>query len=190
MARIVAGVFDDQRSADGAVDSLRALGFSDEDFDSFVLNPPGRHNALPLGGDEDADAQARGSDHSALKGAAVGSAIGVVAGALATPIVGPVGLVGGLAAGAYAGSLAGALNGMGDGRKDADGAPVQSLRPFGVLLAVNTEIAADEDRVLDTLYDHGARMIERAQGEWRDGHWIDFDPVAPPQAIEFEAKGT
>lgn len=188
MTRIVAAVFDDQQSADSAAAALRALGFGDDDVDAFVLNPPGRHHALPLGGDEDEDAQARQGDRGALTGAAVGSAIGGVAGALAMPVVGPIGVVGGLAAGAYAGSLAGALNAMGEGRRDADGAPVASLRPFGVMLAVNTDIAADEERVLDTLYDHGARMLERSHGEWRDGHWIDFDPVAPPEHIDFEAK--
>ena len=165
MTRIVAAVFDDSAAANAATDALRRLGFGAGDVDEFVLNPPGRHHTLPLGGDEESDAQAKGSDHGAITGAAVGGAIGAVAGALATPVIGPIGLAGGLAAGAYAGSLAGALNAMGDGHHAADGAVVAPLRPSGIMLAVNADIAADEERILDTLYDYGARMIERAEGE-------------------------
>ncbi len=182
MSRIAAAVFNDQPAADDAMTAIAALGVAAGDVETFVVNPPGRHGTLAMGGDEDADADARPGDRGALKGAAVGSAVGVVAGALAIPIIGPIGLAGGLAAGAYAGALAGALNVMGI-QRDAP-----SLRPAGVLVAVNLDHSSNDDAILDVMYDSGAQMIERAQGEWNDGHWADFDPVAHPQHVDFEEK--
>jgi hypothetical protein len=180
MSRIAAAVFADQSSAEQAINALSGLGVASRDVETFVINPPGHHNRLPFGGDEDADSDARPGDRGALKGAAVGSAVGLAAGALAIPVIGPIGLAGGLAAGAYAGALAGALNSMGE-RTDES-----SLRPFGVMVAVNLDHARNDEKVLDVMYDSGAQMIERAQGEWEDGHWSDFDPVAHPQHVDFE----
>ena len=179
MARIAAAVFADQSTANQAMAALAGLGIGADDVDTFVINPPGRHHALPLGGDEAADDDARPGDRGALKGAAVGGAVGVVAGALATPIVGPAALAGGVAAGAYAGALAGALASM--GRREEPAA-----RPFGVMVTVNLDHARNDDPVLDALYDGGAQMIERAQGEWHDGRWVDFDPVGHPHPIGVE----
>ena len=111
------------------------------------MNPPGRHHGLPLGGDEDADAKAEGGDNGALTGAAIGSAVGAVAGIAATPLVGPIAIAGGAAAGAYAGSLAGAVNKMGDET------PAPETRPAGVMVAVNTDSAEDEEVAIDLLRD-------------------------------------
>lgn len=180
MSRIAAAVFADQSSADQALCALSGLGIGTADVEAFIVNPLGRHDRLPMGGDEGADSDARAGDRGALQGVAVGSAVGVVAGALATPMFGPMGLAGGLAAGAYAGALAGALRSMGERRDEP------SLRPFGVMVAVNLDHTRSDDRVLDVMYDHGAQMIERAQGEWQHGHWTDFDPVAHPQHVDFE----
>jgi hypothetical protein len=178
MARIAAAVFADQSSAERAMAALTALGVADADVERFVVNPPGRHNHLPLGGDEDADDDAKPGDRGALAGAAVGSAVGGVAGVLAASIIGPAGIAGGIAAGAYTGALAGALNSM--GRR-----PEPAVRPYGVMVAVNLDRVDDGEEVLDVLYDGGAEMIEQAQGEWRNGHWADFDPVAHPQHVDF-----
>jgi hypothetical protein len=180
MSRIAAAVFADQSSAEQAINALSGLGVESRDVETFVINPPGHHNQLPYGGDEDADSDARPGDRGALKGAAVGSAVGLAAGALAIPVIGPIGLAGGFAAGAYAGALAGALNSMGERTAEP------SLRPFGVMVAVNLVLARNDEKVLDVMYDSGAQMIERAQGEWADGHWSDFDPVAHPQHVDFE----
>ena len=46
----------------------------------------------------------------------------------------------------------------------------------------------DEDVALGVLRHAGARMLEWARGEWRDGHWADFDPVAAPQRVEYPAS--
>ena len=177
MTRIVAGVFDDERAATAAAHELRDAGFQAGDLDQFALNPPGRHDALPLGGDEDADRKARGGDKGAVKGAVIGTAVGAVAGLAATPLVGPLAIAGGAAAGAYAGSLAGAVDKMGDGH------PAPETRPAGVMVAVNTE-AQNDELAVGVLRSSAARMIERAEGAWRNGKWVDFDPVRPPDVVE------
>ena len=181
MAQIVAGVFDDEQSATAAAHDLRSAGFEAADLDQFVLNPPGRHNRLPLGGDEDADAKAEGGDKGALTGAAIGTAVGAVAGLAAVPLVGPVAIAGGAAAGAYAGSLAGAVNKMGDDE------PAPELRPAGVMVAVNADSVEDEEIAIDLFRDRGAQMIERADGAWHDGKWVDFDPVSVPVILDSHA---
>ncbi len=182
MTRIVAGVFDNEQAATAAARELRGAGFAAGDLDQFALNPPGRRDVLPLGGDEDADPKAEGGDSGAAKGAAIGTVVGAVAGLAAAPIVGPLGIAGAAAAGAYAGSLAGGVNRMGD-----DG-PRAPPRPAGVMVAVNAEMSEDEEVAVDLLRDHGARLIERAEGVWRDGKWTDFDPVRAPDVVELHPR--
>ena len=87
-------------------------------------------------------------------------------------------MAGGAAAGAYAGSLAGAVQKMGDDT------PAPTPRPAGVMVAVNAGTPEDCEVAIDVLRERGARMIERAQGEWRGGKWIDFDPVRVPDIVE------
>lgn len=181
MAQIVAGVFDDEQSATAVTRELHEAGFDAGSLDQFALNPPGRHHGLPLGGDQDADPKAEGGEGGAVTGAAIGTAVGAVAGLAATPLVGPIAIAGGAAAGAYAGSLAGAVNRMGDDR------PAAAPRPAGVMVAVNTDSAEDEELAVDLMRDRGARMIERAEGSWRNGKWTDFDPVSAPDIIETRA---
>ena len=183
MSTIVAGVFETEAAAKRAADQLRLAGFERGDLDQFVLSPPGRHHTLPLGGDEEADPNAKEGGAGAATGAAIGSALGAVAGVVATPLLGPAAIPGGLAAGAYVGSLAGAMNSMSDAPRSTD--PV--TRPAGVMLAVNTEFGEDEEVAVDLMREAGARMIERADGAWRDGRWLDFDPVKPPQVVEQKA---
>jgi hypothetical protein len=43
---------------------------------------------------------------------------------------------------------------------------------------------ATEQRIVDTLRAQGAADIEEAEGEWRDGDWVDFNPVAKPKLVE------
>jgi len=38
--------------------------------------------------------------------------------------------------------------------------------------------------VIATLRAEGAADIEQAHGEWRDGDWPDFNPVAAPRRVE------
>jgi hypothetical protein len=179
MTQIVAGLFDDEQSATAAAHELRNAGFDAANLDQFVLNPPGRHDAFPLGGDEDADPNAEGAEGGAAKGAAIGTAVGAVAGLAATPLIGPIAIAGAAAAGAYAGSLAGAMNKMGDADDN-----VREPRPAGVMVAVNTDSPEDEEVAIDLLRDRGARLIERAEGSWRNGKWMDFDPVKAPDMVD------
>jgi hypothetical protein len=183
MTQIVAGVFDDEQAATSAAHELRSAGFDAADLDQFSLRPPGQHQGLPGGGDEPVDPKAKGGDAGAVKGAAVGTVVGAVAGLAATPVLGPIAVAGGAAAGAYAGSLAGAVGRMGDAR------PAPQLRPAGVMVAVNAGSPQDKDVAVSVLHDHGARMIERAEGAWRDGKWVDFDPVRPPDVLESQVAG-
>jgi hypothetical protein len=179
MTQIVAGVFDDEQSATATAHELRKAGFDAANLDQFILNPPGRHNALPLGGDQVADANAEGAEKGTLRGAGIGSAIGAVAGLAATPLVGPIAIAAGAATGAYAGSITGTMNKLGENDEQR-----KEPRPAGVMVAVNTDFAEDEDVAIGVLRDGGARIIERAQGSWRDGKWVDFDPVRDPDIIE------
>jgi hypothetical protein len=183
MSRIVAAVFEDEAHAAAATYELRRAGFEAQDLDQFALNPPGRHHQLPLGGDEAADRQAQGGEDGAVAGAMIGGALGAVAGLAATPLVGPAAIAGGLAAGAYAGSLAGAVKTMGGpSQKDQ---PI--TRPAGIMVAVNTEFEEDEEVAVDLMRQKGARMVERADGSWHNGRWVDFDPVKPPHVIGMAA---
>ncbi|HKU86513.1 MAG TPA: hypothetical protein VJV77_09255 [Casimicrobiaceae bacterium] len=183
MTQIVAGIFDDERSATAAARKLRGAGFDALDLDQFTVNPPGRHHGLPLGGDEHADEKAEGGDKAAIKGAAIGTAVGAVAGLAATPLIGPAAVAGGAAAGAYAGSLAGAVQKMGDDT------PAPTPRPAGVMVAVNAGTPEDCEVAIDVLRERGATMIERAKGEWRGGKWADFDPVRLPDVVEHHVPG-
>ncbi|HEY2818405.1 MAG TPA: hypothetical protein VGK44_14885 [Casimicrobiaceae bacterium] len=187
MTQIIAGVFDDNATADRTIANLHDVGFGDGDIDRFAVNPPGRHNGLPLGGDEQADEGARGGEMGALAGAAVGGAVGAVAGLVATPLIGPVAIAGGLAAGAYAGSLAGAVRSL--GRPVENGDAVNAVRQAGVMVAVHVDSADQADSAVDVLRANAARSLEQADGLWRRGHWIDFDPVGTPQEIEVDGGG-
>jgi len=177
MAQIIAGLFEDQVAAERALAGLRSRGLNADELNTFIVNPPGMHQGLPLGGDETADQEARGGDEGALRGAAIGGAAGVAVGLVATPLVGPVGMAAGIGAGAFVGALAGAASSMGDEAKHEP-----TARPGGVMVAVNVDRVPADD-VVEQLRAAGAKLIEREEGEWRDGAWRDFDPVRPPRNV-------
>jgi hypothetical protein len=177
MTRIVAALFEDQIAAGRAIERVREHGAAEADVTTFVVNPPGMHHGLPLGGDEVADAEARGGDEGALRGAAIGGAAGVAAGLALTPLVGPVGIAAGIGAGALVGSIAGASSAMGDDTKRRP-----TARPGGVMVAVNAE-RVDESLAIDAFHANHAKLIEIDEGLWRDGVWVDFDPVGAPKEV-------
>jgi len=184
MTQIIAGVFDDNATADRTIATLHDVGFDDGDIDRFSVNPPGRHHGLKFGGDEQADPGAQGSEMGALAGAAVGGAMGAVAGLVASPLIGPVAIAGGLAAGAYAGSLAGAVRSL--GRPIEEGEADNAVRQAGVMVAVHVDSTDRADTAVDVLRANDARSVEWADGLWRHGHWIDFDPVGTPKQIDVD----
>jgi hypothetical protein len=51
------------------------------------------------------------------------------------------------------------------------------------MLAVNAVDAHRQQRALELLQRHQAQDIERAEGEWSNGQWVDFDPVAIPNRM-------
>jgi hypothetical protein len=57
------------------------------------------------------------------------------------------------------------------------------------VVAVHAGQAEEEELAIGLLRDHGARMIERAEGTWRDGKWSDFDPVRMPHVVESHVAG-
>ena len=185
MTQIVAAVFDDEQTATSVAHELRRTGFEAADLDQFSLRPPGQHQGLPTGGDEPADAKAKDGDSGAAKGAAIGTAVGAVAGLAAAPVLGPIAVAGGAAAGAYAGSLAGAVGKMG-----SDDRRAPQPRPAGVMVAVHAQSEQQGRSAIAVMHAHGARMIERADGAWRDGKWTDFDPVRAPQVLESNVAGS
>jgi hypothetical protein len=177
MARIVAALFEDQVAAEKAITRVRELGAPDGTVSTFVVNPPGMHHGLPLGGDQPADGEARGGGQGAVRGAAIGGAAGIAAGLAMAPLVGPVGIAAGIGAGAFVGALAGAGNAMGDESKQQP-----TARPGGVMVAVNVDGTEPQD-IVDVMHDCGAKQVELEDGEWRDGDWSDFDPIRPPRNV-------
>jgi hypothetical protein len=175
MPNIIAGHFADFPHAEGALrDLAESKRIDASDIDHVVLGPPGRHDRYPIGGDEDADKRAAPGDKGALNGAALGTAAGAVTGAATALLLGPLGAAATAAVGAYGGSLAGALGKM--GKSATEGAPPP--RPAGVMVMVHAQEWEQRALALNAFDKNGARSIEEAEGQWRDGTWADFNPVA------------
>jgi hypothetical protein len=178
MPNIVAAEFDDFETAEAALRSLHYEGFAAAHTNKFFLNAGGQHAQFPIGGDQFADPEAKGAGKGALTGAAVGGAAGLAVGLAASPVAGPAAVVGGLAAGAYAGSLAGAVGSLGKGETR----PEEPLnRPAGVVVAVYAPTASERERANAIFQRHRPHGIEEADGTWKDGTWIDFNPVSIPE---------
>jgi hypothetical protein len=174
MERIIAARFQTVGEADAVAAMLSYIDTAD--ISIFHNNPPGQHGTLALGGDEDEDPSAAGAGKtSATTAVSAGLAAGAI-GALGGPVV----AVAAAAVGAYTGSLVGAMAGMGN----HDDEPHREERRAGIMLSVRIAEPANEKRVIATLRAEGAADIEEADGEWRDGGWSDFDPVASPRLVE------
>jgi hypothetical protein len=52
---------------------------------------------------------------------------------------------------------------------------------------VHVDSTDQADTAVDVLRANAARSLERADGLWRHGHWVDFDPVGKPQTIDGDA---
>jgi len=177
---IIAAQFDEFTGADAALATLQSeAGFAASDVTRMVLSAPGRNAAFPIGGDENKDAGASGGSSGAVTGAAIGGVAGAITGVAAAAVLGPIGAVATTAIGAYAGSLAGALDNM----KDASARGAAPPRPAGVMVMVHVATPERRQTAIEVLQRLGARGIEQAEGEWRDGTWANFDPVAPPNWV-------
>ncbi len=201
MTPIIAGRFEQQTEAEQAVSALRREGFAEDDITMFYVNPPGQHGTFPIGGDREVSPGATHAHSGAIKGAAVGAAVGLGVGFAVAPLVGPAAAVVGAGAGAYAGSLAGAL-----GETEEKPAPdevepraesiamqpvaevVKLVRAAGMMVAVRAPEFARRVAAVNALRATGARDIERADGTWHDGQWVDFDPLKPPLLVDLPAE--
>ena len=176
MTTIIAGMFDTVHKADDAMGKLLGAEFGAKDVCTFANNPPGQHDTFPIGGDEDKDPGSTHAEGDAGKGAAVGLGTGAAIGAV---VGGPPGAAVGAGIGAYLGSLTGALHGM-KGRGTEEN-PVR--RPAGIVIAVKIESSKAEQCAISILQTCGAIHVEKAEGQWSDGNWIDFDPLSAPDIV-------
>jgi phage tail tape-measure protein len=185
MSTIIAGHLETQPQAQQAIGELQRAGFSPERIATFFVNPPGQHDAYPIGGDFQ---KSPGAEDTG-KGAAAGVAAGAAAGLVGAPVVGPLGpLVGG-----YVGGLVGGLSQTKDSDDDTPANAPPHEHRSGLMVAVAADDESLRSRAIDLLRAMGAYDIEMAEGTIRDGDWVDFNPVASPRLVELgpapERKG-
>lgn len=176
MSRIIAGVFDTMTEAERTRDALANAGFAETDVTSFFNNAPGQHGvgtAVTTGGDEAIDPQARNMHKGTATGAAIGAGIGFAAGLTAGPAA-----IATAGVGAYIGALAGTAQASEDESAHA------MRRPAGVMVAVNAASDERENEAIRVLRECGADNIERAQGVWENGDWVDFNPNVEPVLVD------
>lgn len=184
MSKIIAGRFDATVDAEAALAALRREGFRDEEIDSFYVAPAGQNAMTPLGGDAPrASAGSRFAGAGAITGAILGGLAGLLVG---LAIDSPYGLVVALFAaglGAYIGSFLGAMRKVRGGRPEEASVEHPVEPKAGRMIAVNVDRPGTEERAIELLKRHGARDVRRAEGEWANGSWRDFDPRAPLAAV-------
>jgi hypothetical protein len=187
MALIVAARFTTFEQAQGAARALFAQGFAEDDVHIFYVNMAGSHAKYPIGGDRQADPDTEGTSYGLLLGGAGLALIGAVVGGLIGGAVqlAPLGVLAVAAVGAYIGSLMGAMWVSGRRKPGVSrnrGAPADhpENRHAGVLLALHTDISREAE-ACKLLRDAGGVDVERAQGRWQEGRWVDFDPLKPPE---------
>ena len=196
MATIIAGRVETQQRAEELMAQLQSRGIAADDMQAFYVNPPGQHATYPIGGDMDADTGTQQSNIGQASGVAVGAAAGLAAGAVAGAAIPPLAPIVAIAlagVGAHVGGMAGALASTRTGdeekqetedkRPDPDAV---DMRRGGMTLAVRID-PHNEKTVIGLLTSAGVEDLERAQGEWRNGEWVDFDPLAPPHKIAAES---
>ncbi len=175
MEQIIAGRFQTKDQADVVADRIARYVLR-SDICIFHNNPQGQHDA--------ARSQIRSEDDpgsaDAPGMAAGGALVAGLAGGAVGLFGGPTTALAGAAAGAYVGAFAGAMHGMGD--NEAATHPMER-RPGGVMLSVRIANESIEHQVIASLREGEARDIERASGTWRDGDWVDYNPVEAPQLI-------
>ncbi len=180
MSTIIAGRYPTFEQAQRAQSLLADRGFAEQDVCIFYVNPPGRHDQTAIGGDQFADPGTRRSTRGVIVGAVVGAIVGVVfgaAGAAASTSMQALIFLVATGIGAYAGSLIGALETT--THKPAEGADAPHQRPAGVLLAARTDGDGTVASAIAAFELSKALDIEHADGDWRNGQWVDFNPVAP-----------
>jgi hypothetical protein len=197
MATIIAGRVETQQRADDLIAQLQSRGIAASDMQAFYVNPPGQHGTYPIGGDMEADPGTEEAGLGQASGIAAGAAAGLAAGAVAgaaVPPLAPIIAVAMAGVGAHVGGMAGALASTrtpDEEKKEtetkAPDADAIDMRRGGMMLAVRVD-PANQRKVIDVLRAAGVEDLERAQGDWQDGQWVDFDPLAPPHKIDVETS--
>jgi len=185
METILSGRFDTwDKAAKTAQVLMNTTGISHEDICAFYVGPAGHHAAYPIGGDHHSDPAADDAHHNSMLGGAIGAGIA----GLATLPAGPVAVATGAVVGAYTGSLVGSLQGM-DDTADNPNASDLTPRASGVIVAIRVEEPGNaESLVVQSLEQAGAQDIEKTEGQWRNGEWVDFDPVRPVHLLHPAGK--
>jgi len=175
MSRIVAGRFDRNVDADAALDALKRDGFSRAEVDAFYVGPPGQNARTPIGGDAYSDAGSAGAGRYGAIGAVAGAAAGLIIGSL----IGMHQAFFAAGLGALVGAFAGIMVSLHGGtrREATPEHPVESRG--GRMIAVCVDRAGTEALAVQALRLNNARDIGRAEGDWRDGSWRNFDPREP-----------
>ena len=146
----VVGIFQDQPSAEAAIQRLTAAGFADREI-GVAVRDRAQQDAIT---EETGTQAAQGATKGALGGGVVGGVIGLLTGvgALVIPGIGPIIAGGALAStlagagiGAAAGGLLGALVGMGVPEEDAKHFE-KRFQEGGILLTVEAGTRAAEAR--------------------------------------------
>jgi hypothetical protein len=172
MDKIIAGRFESIAKAD-ATAALLAGYIDPKDICIFYNNPSGQHGVLPAGGDEKVAPGVEDAHKTALTVSTAGAVTAGAIGAFGGPII----ALAAAGVAAYTGSLLGAMQGMNE--EEAPGDPAR--REAGVILAVNVTKPENKKRIVAALKKEGAEDIENAEGKWRHGDWVDFNPVKTPQ---------
>ncbi|MGZ3583280.1 MAG: general stress protein [Ktedonobacterales bacterium] len=171
MARTVAGIFPDRRSAEHAIVDLKAAGFDPERMGIVMRD---RSDAREVAEDQDVSTAA-----GAVTGGVIGGTAGALlaaTGALAIPGVGPF-ITGGVLAslvGGAAGWLVGALAGLGLSRDEAQYYQ-NRVEQGGVLVTVDPQGRDAEARRI--MLDNGAEDIQ-LQGDTRNAELSGYDTDA------------
>ena len=191
MSTIIAGRFDTQAAAEQALEALRSVGFQRDEIETFYVSPPGNHETLPTEPSGAVKKGTEGAGRNALIGAALGGAAGLAIGATAGAAASAIAIgaaIGGAGVGAYTSSLGGALKGAGDPEGEELSHEELHEHPGGMMVAARVDREGTAEQALRVLREAGARDIERANGEWRDGSWQDFDPAKSANLIEPERR--
>jgi len=187
MSLIVAARFPTFEESAHAVRRLMQAGLPGDAVHTFYVNTSGAQRAVPAGDGRYVEPKARGSGPGAVTGAALlGLVLAVLCGGIAAGFNSPAYIVLlGAGVGGYVGTLLGALWLAGEWRFFAPATNPDRhsrVRHTGVMLAVQVP-AGKEDLVSETLRQSGGEDLERAQGKWVDGAWVDFDPLKPPHPV-------
>ena len=197
MATIIAARVETQQRADELMTQLQSHGVAADDMQAFYVNPPGQHGTYPIGGDVAVDTGTEESSLGQASGVAAGAAAGLAAGAVAgaaIPPLAPIIAVALAGVGAHVGGMAGALAATRTSHEEKQetetstpDADAVDMRRGGMTLAVRVG-PANEKVVIDLLSAAAVEDLERAQGDWQEGQWVDFDPLAPPHKVGAEAR--